>query len=148
MAQKLFGLGKKGKLVDTTGGLVGDAAQGTGIGLAYNVIDKKFIGGKLTATGFNITNVNVNGVSKPICLNVTDALTYASVVGLKSPLAKGALISGLVAVGAKKFFETWGYMDPPTGASSFYPTVNQNVGALPAPITMTPTQMYSPVGRT
>ena len=147
MAQKLFGLGKKGKLVDTTGGLIGDAAQGTGIGLFYNVADKKLLQGKLTSLGVTLTNINVAGTPKPVCLNVTDALTYASVVGLKSPFAKGALISGLVAIGAKKAMEIWGYMDPPTGASSFYPTVNQNVGALPAPITVAPTAMYSPVGR-
>lgn len=117
MAQ-LLGLGKKGKLVDTTTGIIGDAAQGTGIGLAYNVIDKKFLNGKMTALGVNITKVKVAGVDTQICLNVTDALTYASVVGLKFGFKKGDLLKGLAAVGAKKFFETWGYMDPPVATPS------------------------------
>jgi len=128
-----LGIGKRGKLVDTTTGIIGDAAQGTGIGLTYNVIDKKFLRGKMTSLGLNITSVNVGGTQKQVCLNVTDALTYASVVGLKSPLGKGNLIKGVVAVGAKKFFETWGYMDPPivtpagqTTTNIVYPTMNRS----------------------
>lgn len=145
--QKLFGIGKKGKLVDTTTGIIGDAAQGTGIGLAYNVIDKKFINGRLTAAGVTLTNVTVNGTAKPLCLNATDALTYASVVGLKSPFAKGALVSGLIAIGAKKFFELWGYMDPPTGASSFNPTVNPPFNYQTASVSQSPSMGFAYSGR-
>ena len=109
MALKL-GIGKKGKLVDTTSGIVGDAAQGLGIGTIWNVADKRLLSGRLTAMGVSIGQT-LNG--KPLCLNVTDALTYASVVGLKSPLAKGNLIKGAVAVGIKKVFEAFDYIDPP-----------------------------------
>jgi hypothetical protein len=129
MAQML-GLGKKGKLVDTTGGIIGDAAQGIGIGLGYNVIDKKFLNGKMTALGVNITSVTVAGAQKQICLNVTDALTYASVVGLKFNFKKGDLIKGLAAIGAKKFMETWGYMDPPGDVSNVPSTQTINYPAM------------------
>lgn len=105
-----LGFMKKNKIVDTTTGVIGDAVQGIGIGTVWNVVDKRFAGGKMTATGVGL-GFNIN--AKPVCLNVTDALTYGSVVGLKSPLAKGNLVKGLIALGAKKVFEAFDYIDPP-----------------------------------
>lgn len=107
-----LGILKKGKIVDTTTGFIGDSAQGIGIGTGWNVLDKKFGGGRLTAAGVKIPFLPmVNG--KEVCLNLTDALTYGSVVGLKNPLNKNNLIRGLISVGAKKFFELNDWIDPP-----------------------------------
>lgn len=123
-----LGIGKRGKLVDTTTGIVGDAAQGLGIGTIWNVADKKFLGGKLTAMGVSLGQT-VNG--KPLCLNVTDALTYASVVGLKSPLAKGNLVKGAIAVGIKKVFEAFDYIDPPVNQTVIQTAANAPLATAP-----------------
>lgn len=111
----LLGIGKKGKLVDTTQGYIGNAVQGLGIGTVWNVADKKFFNGKMTAMGVSIGQT-LN--AKPLCLNVTDALTYASVVGLSLKFDTKHLIAGAIAVGVKKVFEAFDYIDPPVNTPS------------------------------
>jgi hypothetical protein len=105
---KLLKGGKK--IIDTTKGPFGAAVQGLGVGTLANVADKKLLQGKLTAYGIPLGAQTING--KPLTLNGTDALTYVAINGIKIP-SKGNIITTLITLGVKKYFEAYDYIDPP-----------------------------------
>ena len=146
MTQILGSIGKNGKLIDTTQGILGDASLTMGAKVGWNVADKTLGKGKLTSIGVTVTQ-NFLGTGKPLCFNLTDLGAVSSVFGLKKAISGKSITAIAVSLMLAKVAEAKGWIDPPTGANSFYPTVNQNVGALPAPITVEPTAMFNPVGR-
>lgn len=91
-------------------GLVGNAVKGIGVGTLANVADKKLLQGKLTAAGISLGQ-NING--KPVTLNLTDALTWFVISGMKLKLSTKELITIVSTIGIKKVFEAYDYIDPP-----------------------------------
>lgn len=108
--------GKKGmgsfspkKLLNVSSGPASNVVKGLGVGTIANVIDKKFTGGMLTRYGIGFGQ-SING--KPLTVNVTDIVTYyATTGGLK--FSKKDLITGGIAIAAKKIGEAYDYIDPP-----------------------------------
>lgn len=112
-------------------GIISDAVQGLGVGTIVNVIDKKALQGKLTAAGVSIGQT-LNG--KPLCLNVTDVITYMLIAG--TSFKKGALMKGGISIAVKKFAEAFDYIDPPVTTASqitstpiYYPATSYATGS-------------------
>jgi len=82
------------------------------------VADKKLLQGKLTAAGINLGQT-LNG--KPLTLNLTDALTWFVIGGMKLKLSSRELITIVSTIGVKKVFEAFDYIDPPTTLSTHDP---------------------------
>lgn len=104
------------KLTNIDGGIIGNVVDGLGVGTLINVADKKFLGGKLTTTGFPLGGRTING--KPLTLNITDAAT--AFVVTKGKFSTKYIVPIIAAVGVKKYFEAYDYIDPyqPPGVSN------------------------------